>query len=105
MTTCSQPAPKTYLLGNGIRVRAFLRDADGNIVPPANIRLLVLRPDATESEVVAVTPEADNKHVVGFFTPDVPGTWRYRLEATALVDAAYEQSCIVVDRTVPEPPP
>jgi nitrogen fixation protein FixH len=92
------------LLGNGIRVRALLRSADGAIVPPANLRMLVHRPGDDNSAIVTLTPEADNKHAVGFFTPDVPGTWRYRLEATALVDAAYEQSCIVIDRTVPPPP-
>lgn len=104
--TCNttELAPRTYLLGNGVRVTAKLRDSAGVVLSPTVLRLLVAGPNDTESTEIPLTPDADNIHAVGFFVPDAPGTWRYRVEATSLADAAYERTLTVVDRTVPPPP-
>ncbi len=101
----SEPPVRTYLLGNGVRVMAKLRDAAGVVVDPTVLRLLVVGPGETESTEYSMTPDAEDEHAIGFFTPTVAGTWRYRVEATSLVDAAAEHSLIVEDRAVPPPPP
>ena len=104
MTCQTATAPvKTYLLGNSVRIKARLTDENGTVLDPATLALLTLAPGATESVEQTLTPE-DDEFAIGILTPDVAGTWRYRVECTTGVVAAYEHSFIVTDRTVPAAP-
>jgi hypothetical protein len=101
MTCRTQTAPpKRYLIGNLITVRATLTDADGAVVDPANLRMLVAGPSDTVSTVVSM--DEDEDVAVGSFTPDEAGVWAYRVETFAgTVEAAVERTVIVVASIVP----
>lgn len=95
--------PRRYLIGNTIYVRVKLLDRDGEVVNPANLRLLVQGPTDTNSAVVSMSVD-DEDYAVGEFTPDEVGTWRYRVETfTGAVSAAEERTVIVTARTVNVP--
>ena len=105
MSGCGQSElpVRTYLLGNAIRVVAKLRDVNGVVIDPTVLRLLVAGPSDANSTAYPMTPDADDEHAIGLFTPNTPGVWRYRVEATSLADAVVEHSVIIEDRAVPPP--
>lgn len=95
--------PRRYLLGNTIYVKVKIIDRAGNVVDPANLRLLVQGPSDTNSAIVNMTVE-DEDYAVGEFTPDEAGTWKYRIETFAgPVSVSEERTAIVIARTVAPP--
>lgn len=94
--------PKRYVIGNAVTVRARLTDASGEVVDPANLRLLFSGPGDVESTTVAMTVDEDD--AIGVFTPDRDGLWWYRVETfQGDVSAAEERAVIVLASSLPPP--
>lgn len=92
--------PQRYLLGNALTVTVILTDTDGNVVDPANLRMLIKGPSDIASTLVTMTVDGDK--AIGVFTPDEVGRWNYRVETfSGPVNAAIERLVIITDRAVP----
>ena len=87
--------------GGATRLTASLRDYTGALVPPALIRLILLRPGESTSLIHETTTLGDE--CVAAITLDKAGTWKYRFESTGVPFAAYEGSFYVHQRLVPPP--
>jgi hypothetical protein len=93
------PPPTSYLEGTSVRLRATLTDYAGDVLPANLISLLVLRPNASESNLVALEISGDTAFAV--VTLDAPGKWVYRFEVVSGGGAAEERIISVRRRSVP----
>lgn len=95
MTTC-KPAvqPTRVMLGNAVYVETVLRDRDGDVVDPENIRMRVAGPGALTSDIVTMSQDGDR--AVGTFTPDEVGVWTYIVETFQGAVTAAEERMVVV---------
>lgn len=91
-----------YILGQAITLQCEMRDLGDRLIDASALRLLVLRPGASASEVVNVS-QLSTGRVQGVYVPDTPGEWRYRFETTGGIPAAEEESFLVLPRQVPAP--
>ena len=98
----SRAAPRRYLIGNAVTIRARLTEYDGTVVDPENLRLRHSGPGDSTSITVDMTVEGDD--AVGSFTPDRAGLWWYRVETfQGAVSAAAEHAVVVVETALPAP--
>lgn len=94
----SQAPIETYVQGTTVRVAAKLKDFDGNVVTPNDVRILVKPP--TGPTVVALSTVEGTERVAKI-VGDLAGTYTYRFENTVDPTTAEERRFVITRRQVP----
>lgn len=85
--------PKTYILGNVLRLSAAFTNAAGAPADPTSTDVAITQPDGVATSATLVKDSVGNYHAD--FTPTQAGLHIYRITGTGVVAAANEQSFIV----------